>query len=402
MPRQKLATPRPENAAGGEQSRRLHVGGDEAHATDVLPEAVDDGALAVGQGEHLGVEAVIGPEDPGMPGVAGRGEPGAQVAVEVEIGDRRIAGRRIGRATCPRRARRRRRARSLPSSRRRHDHGGADPQERRMPRSNSSCSTMVAIGAPMPKAVAVMRAPAAAAGDRPQTAVLGKDARRIEMVGNSVDAGAIADQDRRLADLVLRAADVPGAACRVAFAHRFGPVHRDNSNCRAAAMPARTASGGSAAPPASAATRPPTNVSPAPVGSPAATGSPAISALRPAHVDAHPRRPPRLDENAPRPRRHRQGRLEKHSLALAEGDDFGPLGNLALEFGGDGARVGLHRPHEACGVLEDRQYGPAHVGGPTVRQTQSAAATRAAWASDRLGSPSSPASKRQTQPPSGW
>ena len=47
-------------------------------------------------------------------------------------------------------------------------------------------------------------------GDGPQAPVLRQDGRLVEMQGDAVDAGPVADEDRRLADLGVRASDVPG------------------------------------------------------------------------------------------------------------------------------------------------------------------------------------------------
>ena len=178
---------------------------------NLLAHAVDRLRLPAVSAEHLRVEAVVGAEQARAPGRARRFSSRAQRGAELEIGDGGIADRRIG-------------ARSSVAAHgavREHEiaelRGGiaiAVPMRRKLrtPRSNSSCSTIAAIGPPMPKADAVMRWPARTPVTVRRPRFSSTKLRRFEMFGDPVDAGAVADQNRGLADLVLAAADVPGAS----------------------------------------------------------------------------------------------------------------------------------------------------------------------------------------------
>ena len=80
----------------------------------------------------------------------------------------------------------------------------------------------------------------AQAGHGPQSAAFRDKMRRFEMFGDAVDAVPIADQDRRFADLVFAATDVPRAS-----RHEFNPrsdSRRAASKALTLATPVRTAS----------------------------------------------------------------------------------------------------------------------------------------------------------------
>jgi hypothetical protein len=48
--------------------------------------------------------------------------------------------------------------------------------------------------------------------DGPEAPILVEETGRLEMFGNAVDARAVANQNRRFADLVLATTNVPGAS----------------------------------------------------------------------------------------------------------------------------------------------------------------------------------------------
>ena len=64
----------------------------------------------------------------------------------------------------------------------------------------------------MPNADAVTRYPDAKPCDRAQAAVFLEKDWSLQVIGDPIDASAVADKDRRLADVLLTASDVPGAS----------------------------------------------------------------------------------------------------------------------------------------------------------------------------------------------
>ena len=67
----------------------------------------------------------------------------------------------------------------------------------------------------MPKAVAVILRRRAQAVTVRRPRFSSQDGRSFEMFGDAIDASAVADEDRRLANLFLCASDVPGASRHV-------------------------------------------------------------------------------------------------------------------------------------------------------------------------------------------
>ena len=128
VPRQRLADLRAEYPARGQERRRLHVGRDQSEALDLVAHRVDELLLTGGEREHLGIETVIGAEEAGAPGSLPLRQRGPQRNAEIEIGDSRVANRRVG-ARGAFAAHRAVRQHHIAELRRRHHHRGADPHK---------------------------------------------------------------------------------------------------------------------------------------------------------------------------------------------------------------------------------------------------------------------------------
>ncbi len=170
----------------------------------------------------------------------------------------------------------------------------------RTPSPWSSCSTTAAIGAPIPNALTVIRRPPRlpVAVVRPRSSLSQLTSSSSDATG---DAAAIADEDRAVADLARRAAEIPGA-----LDHAFPSFEASFEHGAGGAAPAATAAPAALATPDEPADTPATKASPAPVVSWHRQGS-----TRPPRLsgpDARRcHRAPRFDDQRPSRRAARLG-----------------------------------------------------------------------------------------------